>query len=139
MSSLQKRFSKMQLIFVVLAVLITAQMLILFLLHRRQAGRLDVANDAMKSYMELVKEQNVLFGKIYTMADGGDKAGLSTINEEVRKAKENVLKWGQASIDNSLISSAVIEDEKRRTDSLQKSAELLWQQKYKEAMNVVTV
>jgi signal transduction histidine kinase len=137
MNSMKKRFVRMQTFFIILAVLITVQMLILYFLQSGDQKRLDLANKSIKTYLQIVERQNNLFDKLHDISENIDRGNQKSINSEIQQSMKDVSAWSIKAVDNGFIPSGIAENEKTRIKSFQKVATLLWQKKKNEALEIL--
>lgn len=139
MNSVKDKFIKLQGVFILLAVLITAQMLILYFLQSNQAGAISEANKLSADYMDILNRENDLFEQIATYRDTIDQPTYQKMKEEFSSLKADLSKWSTSGVESLLISSALIKEENRRLVNLQKSLDLFMQKNPQEADVILSI
>ena len=139
MNSVKDKFLKLQAVFILLAVLITAQMLILYFLQTNQTGVIAQANKVNQTYMSILQKENALFEKISTYRDSINQENYQQLKDEFSLLKSEISAWSTDGIESLLLPEAIIKDEMRRLQNLQKVLDLFMQRKSNEADMVLAL
>ena len=137
MNSVKEKFVKLQGVFILLAVLITAQMLILYLLQNNQSGTISLANKLSKDYMSIVAQKNELYRKISLAGASVSAENVVSLREEFNDLRQTVSDWGAVGVENLIINQSVVTDELQGLVSLQKALDLYGQKKVQEADKIM--
>ena len=137
MNSVKDKFIKLQGVFILLAMLISAQMIILFLLQSNQTARIDEANIINDDYMKLLKRENDLFGQIAHLRDKIDTKTYQKLKSEFVSLRKESVEWSTQGLEFLLLSDSVVKDENRRIISLQNALDLYMQKKADEADKIM--
>ena len=120
MDSIQGKFKRLRMIFIVLGVLITVQFLLLYLLHLNTNSKLESASVNAHSFLELIKEQNSVYQGLAESLEAKSKQNLLTLNEKISELTERLKVWGDEGIEDGLLTEALVSDETRRLTNFHK-------------------
>lgn len=137
MNSVKEKFVKLQGVFILLAVLITAQMLILFLLQKNQSGNISEANKLSSDYMLILTRENELFRQVSLMNDSVSHESTMKLREEFTRLRKELTDWGVRGADRLLISDRLVSEELSRLSVLQKALDKYSQNKKEEADKIL--
>lgn len=139
MNSVKEKFLKLQSVFILLALLITAQMFILYFLQANQSGTISKANDLSLEYMAILNKENSLFARISEYRDAIDHPTYQKMKDEIRGLKTELSKWSTKGVESLLVSSAIIKDENKRLVNLQKALDLFAQNNVSEGDLILSI
>lgn len=119
MDSIQGKFKRLRTIFIVLAVLITIQFLLLYLLHLNTSSKLASANSNANSFLELIKDQNDVYQGLAESLEAKSSQNLVALNEKILELRNSLKAWGNEGIKEGLLTEALVADELRRLTNFQ--------------------
>lgn len=127
MNSVKDKFIKLQGVFILLAVLVTAQMIILYFLQSNQTGVISQANKINQGFMLILQKENELYEKISAFRDSPNQEDFQKLKDEFTSLKSEMTSWSTKGVESLLLPDAIIKDEMRRLLNLQKALELFMQ------------
>jgi len=145
MKSLNLSFRKLKNGLCLLALMLVIQGLLVYTLHSRQKVRLSQGTELQAGYNALLKTQTLFFGRLiqgankYTNA-AADKVSFHQESElKYKEIEKDLDEWSEKGLDNALLSKGIIDEEKRRVDTLAKALSLISEKKPKEARSLVNL
>ncbi|MCM8526288.1 MAG: HAMP domain-containing histidine kinase [Lentisphaeraceae bacterium] len=127
MNSVKDKFIKLQGVFILLAVLVTAQMIILYFLQSNQTGVISEANKINQGFMFILQKENELYEKISAFRDSPNQEDFQKLKDEFTSLKSEMTSWSTKGVESLLLPDAIIKDEMRRLLNLQKALDLFMQ------------
>ena len=137
MKSVKDNFIKLQGVFILLAVLVTAQMVILYFMQASQSSKINEANKLNQKYLNILDAENELFTKISTLRDKVDGETLLKVQAQFHELRKLVNDWAADGSDVLLLSDAIIKDEHDRVKNLQQAFNLYTKNGVEEADKIM--